>query len=154
MGEVPVESLLAAIQDGKPWLKQFTGKAEYDRAFAAYRERFAPLYREAVIAAGEEDLPALADVLLDSLAEGWREHKPWDRSLAQLSDKQMLVCYLGPLLLEDPACAPLEELLRQGWAARWPKEAYQKPSRETLRKGFRPTFMGIPLPFQSREDEE
>lgn len=153
MSEVRVEALLAAVQDGRPWLDRFTGK-EYDRAFQEYRDRFAPLYREAALSAGEEGLPGLAEVLLDGLAEGWAEQRPWNRSLARINDKQMLVCYLGPVLLEDPLCAPLEELLRKGWAARWPKEAYEKTSREKIRKGFRPTFLGIALPFGSKEDED
>ena len=36
MSEVNVEALLAAIQDGKPWLARFTGK-EYDKAYQEYR---------------------------------------------------------------------------------------------------------------------
>ena len=153
LSEVCVEALLAAIQDGKPWLERFTGK-EYDRAFREYRDRFAPVYREAVLAAGEEGLPALAEVLLDGLAEGWAARRPWDRSLARMEDKQLIVCYLAPMLLEDPVCVPLEERLRGGWAARWPKDAYREPSLEKLRKGFRPTFLGIPLPFGDKERDD
>lgn len=153
MSCVNVERLLAAIQDGKPWLDRFTGK-EYNQAFGEYRERFAPLYREAVLSAGEEELAALAEVLLDGLAEGWAEQRPWNRSLARMNDKQVLVCYLSPMLMEDPACAVLAEKLREGWAERWPKEAYQTASREKIRKGFRPSLWGFPLPFGSREDED
>ena len=36
MSEVKVEALLAAIQDGRPWLARFTGK-EYDKAYQEYR---------------------------------------------------------------------------------------------------------------------
>ena len=153
LSEVCVEALLAAIQDGKPWLERFTGK-EYDRAFREYRDRFAPVYREAVLAAGEEGLPALAEVLLDGLAEGWKRQKPWNRSLTMLNDKQMIVCFLSPVLMEDPVCAPLEEKLREGWAARWPKEAYRSAPAEKIRRGFRPTFLGIALPFGGGDDEE
>ena len=32
MREVNIETLLSAIQDGKPWMARFTGK-EYDRAY-------------------------------------------------------------------------------------------------------------------------
>nr|WP_325183868.1 hypothetical protein [uncultured Oscillibacter sp.] len=153
MREVNAEALLSAIQDGKPWLKRFTGKA-YDQAFQEYRARYAPLFREAALADGAEGIEALTEVLLDGLAEGWRRQKPWNRSLVQMEDKQMIVCFLGPMLMEDPVCAPLEEKLREGWAARWPKEAYQSAPREKIRKGFRPTFMGITLPFGGQEDEE
>ncbi len=152
MSDINVEALLAAIQDGKPWLERFTGK-KYDGAYQDYRERFAPLYREAVLSGGEEGLAALAEVLLDGLAEGWAEQRPWNRSLARMNDKQMLVCYLSPMLLEDPLCAPLAEKLCRDWAARWPGEAYQIAPLEKLRKGFRPTFLGITLPF-SREEED
>ena len=153
MSEVNAETLLAAIQDGKPWLARFTGK-EYDRAYQDYRAKYAPLFREAVLDGGEEGIAALAEVLLDGLAEGWARQKPWNRSLAMLSDKQMIVCFLGPMLMEDPVCAPLEEKLREDWAARWPKEAYRAAAQEKIRKGFRPTFLGITLPFGGGEDEE
>ena len=153
MSEVKVETLLSAIQDGKPWLARFTGK-EYDRAYQEYRAKYAPLFREAALADGEEGVGALAEVLLDGLAEGWRRQKPWNRSMAMLSDKQMIVCFLAPVLMEDPACAALEEKLREGWAARWPKEAYKAVSLEKIRKGFRPTFLGIALPFGGCDDDE
>lgn len=146
-------ALLAAIQDGKSWLDRFNRK-DYDRAFQEYRERFGPLYREAALSAGEEGLAALAAAVLDGLAAGWAGQRPWNRSLAQLNDKQVIVCYLSPMLLEDPACAALEEALREGWAARWPKDAYRAAPLAKLRKGFRPSFLGIPLPFGNREDDE
>lgn len=153
MREVSAETLLAAIQDGKPWLARFTGK-EFDKAYQEYRERYAALFREAALADGEEGIEALTEVLLDGLAEGWKRQKPWNRSLAMLNDKQMIVCFLGPMLMEDPVCTPLEEKLREGWAARWPKEAYQAASLKKIRKGFRPTFLGIALPFGGNDDEE
>ncbi|MEY8389367.1 hypothetical protein AALC17_19225 [Oscillospiraceae bacterium 38-13] len=150
MSEINVETLLAAIQDGKPWMARFTGK-EYDKAYQEYRERYSPLFREA--ASGGE-LGAVTEVLLDGLAEGWARQKPWNRSLAIMNDKQMIVCFLSPMLLEDPVCVPLEEKLREGWAARWPKEAYQPAPLKKIRKGFRPTFLGISLPFGNREEDE
>ena len=150
MSEVKVETLLSAIQDGKPWLARFTGK-EYDRAYQEYRAKYAPLFREAALADGEE--AALADVLLDGLAEGWRRQRPWNRSLAKVEDRQMLVCFLSPMLLEDPVCAPLAERLQAGWAARWPKDAYQVAPAERLQKGFRASIFGIPLP-NWREEED
>ena len=153
MSEVKAEILLSAIQDGKPWLDRFNGK-EYDKAYQEYRAKYGPLFREAALADGEEGVEALTEVLLDGLAEGWARQKPWNRSLAQMEDKQMIVCFLGPVLMEDPACAPLEEQLREGWAARWPKEAYRAASLEKIRKGFRPTFLGIPLPFGGSDGDE
>lgn len=151
MREVNAETLLAAIQDGKPWIDRFNGK-EYDRAYREYREKYGPLFREAALFDGEEGVEALAEVLLDGLAEGWKRQKPWNRSLARVNDRQIIVCYLSPMLLEDPVCTPLAEALREGWAARWPKEAYRIASAEKLRKGFHATFLGFPLPKRG-EDE-
>ena len=153
MNGVNTAVLLAAIQDGKPWLDRFTGK-EYDKAYQDYRAQYASLYREAALSAGEEGLAALVEALLDGLEAGWAKQRPWNRSLVRLNDKQMIVCYLSPALLEDPACAPLAERLREGWAARWPKEAYRLAPLAKLRKGFRPSFLGIPLPVREPEEDE
>lgn len=154
MSDKDTAALLAAIQNGKPWLDRFTGR-EYDKAYQDYRERYAPLYRAAALSAGEEGLGAVAESLLDGLAEGWARQKPWRRSLARSNDKQLIVCYLSPMLLEDPVCAPLAEGLRKGWSARWPKEAYQTAPYSRIRKGFRPTFLGFPLPggWDGEDDE-
>lgn len=153
MSEVNTAALLAAIQDREIWMDRFTGK-KYKEAFQEYRERYAPLYREAVLSAREEGLPALAGALLDGLAAGWVRQRPWNRAMVRMNDKQMIVCYLSPVLLEDPLCAPLAETLRQEWAARWPKEAYQLAPYEKIRKGFRPTFLGISLPIRESEEDE
>lgn len=153
MSEPRIEALAAAIQDGKPWLQRFTAK-QYAGALEDYRSRFGPLYREAALAAGEENLPALADTLLDALAEGWARQRPWNRSVARINDKQILVCFLSPILLEDPACAPLAEGLQRRWAARWPKDAYQTVTAAKLQKGFRATFLGIPLPSRDGGEDE
>ena len=64
MREVSAETLLTAIQDGKPWFARFTGK-EFERAYQDYREKYAPLFREAVLSGGEEGVEALAEVLLE-----------------------------------------------------------------------------------------
>ena len=151
MSEVNTAPLLPAIQDGKVWISRFTGK-EYDKAFQEYCARFAPLYREALLSAGEA--AALAEPLLDGIAGGWARQKFWNRSVALMNDKQMIVCYLSPMLLEDPFCAPLAEALQTGWAARWPKEAYSVAPLAKLRRGFRPTFLGITLPFKNDGGDE
>ena len=153
MSEVKVEALLAAIQDGRPWLARFTGK-EYDKAYQEYRARYAPLFREAALADGEEGVEALAEVLLDSLAEGWKRQKPWNRAMTMLNDKQRIVCYLGPVLMEDPVSAPLGAKLREGWAARWPKDGYQTATKKELQRGFRNSILGIPLGDWGRKTDE
>lgn len=153
MSEGKIETLLSAIQDGQPWMARFTRK-EYKKAYQDYRAEYAPLFRKAALSAGEEGLTALADTLLDGLAAGWARQRPWNRSVAKVSDKQMLVCYLSPMLMEDPPCAPLAEALRAGWAARWPKEAYRIAPAEKLQRGFRNSFLGFTMPSREEEEDE
>ena len=148
-----ITALLAAIQNGRPWLDRFT-RLDYEAALQEYRARFAPVCREAVLSAGEDGIQALAESILDALAEAWAKQRPWNRSLVQMEDKQMIVCYLSIILLEDPACAPLEAALREGWAARWPKEAYKSASLEKIKRGFKPTFMGFTISFGDKEDDD
>ena len=126
MNEGNVEPLLAAIQDGKPWMNRFTGKG-YGRAFEEYCARFGPLCREVALREGEEGLSALAEVLLDGLETGWRRRR---------------------------LCAPLAEKLREGWAARWPKDAYQTATKKELQRGFRNSILGIPLGDWGRKTDE
>ena len=70
-------------------------------------------------------------------------------------EKQMAVDYLSPMLLEqpDPKCGTLCELLRDGWAARWPKDAYGTAAYQELKQGFRDTIMGIELGRRRRDAE-
>ena len=153
MSEGNTGPLLAAVQNGKAWIDRFTRK-DYTRALEEYRERFGPAYREAALAAGENGVPALAEALLDGLAKGWAEQRPWNRSMVRMIDKQMIVFYLSPVLLEDPVCAPLAEALQKVWASRWPKEAYRIAGAEKIQKGFRPTIFGIPLPVGGSDGDE
>ena len=140
MSENYLNGLLPAVQGGKLWLHRFT-KRDYPQAFREYLAQFADLYRDAAASMGED---ALAEALLDALAGGWKRQRFWNRTVAQLDDKQMLVTFLSPMLLE----IGLEELcrrLRDGWAARWPKEAYQVGTHEELQSGFRNAIFGISL---------
>lgn len=147
---IQTESLLPAVQEGKLWSPRFT-KREYAKAFQEYRARFAPLFEEAFRSAGEEGLPALAEALLDGLAEGWKRQRFWNRAVAQIDDKQMLVSYLSPMLMEMGA-ERFCHLLRDGWAARWPKEAYLVGTFEELNGGFRNAIFGISLDGFGRRD--
>ena len=65
----------------------------------------------------------------------------------RVEEKQMIVDFLSPMLLEEPEplCGRLAGMLRQGWADRWPKDAYQITTFEVLQKGFRNTILGIDL---------
>lgn len=147
--------LLAAIQTGRDWMDRFTRK-EYTRAFREYTQCFGPAYMEAVRTAGEEGLAALAESLLDGLEAGWKRQHFWNRAAVRTTEKQMMVTYLSPMLLglEEPGCQRLAELLRDGWAARWPKDAYGITDYKTIRNGFRNVFLGVDLGSLNRAAED
>ena len=120
-----LKMLCGAFQETKPWIDNFR-KRTYEKAFQAYTERFGPAYLEAVREAGEDGLKNLAGRILDELEAGWKRRRPWDRGAVRVMEKQMAVDYLSPMLLElpEPMCQTLCGLLREEWAARWPKDAY------------------------------
>lgn len=134
--------LLEAIQDGRFWIKRFTRK-EYSKAFEAYMNQFGPRYQEAL--RNPDVLPDVAEEMLDGIAEGWKRQRPWNRTVAAMDDKQMMITYLSPMLLKLEGGERLAELLRDGWAARWPKDAYENGSYEELLGGFRNTIMGLEI---------
>ena len=149
------DELLSAVQTGREWMERFTRK-EYTRAFREYTKGFGPPYMEAVRAAGEEGLKALAESLLDGLEAGWKRQRFWNRSAVRTTEKQMMVTYLSPMLLglEEPGCQRLAELLRDGWAARWPKDAYGITDYKTIRNGFRNVILGVDIGSQNRAVED
>lgn len=154
-----VDVLLSAVLKGKIWIERFT-RTGYEAAFRDYKVQFGPVYMEEVQNAGEEGLPALAAALLDGMEAAWARERPWNRTVVRLSTKQMLVQYLSPLLLsleeQMPGCQALAEYLRDAWAVRWPKEAYQLALWKDLQRGFRRTILGIPVPdgFGGTESRE
>ena len=141
-----IDALCAAVWEAERWMKQFNRK-EYPGAFRRYGEKFAPLYVEAVQEAEDlEGLQALADDMLDALERRWKRR--WlGRGALMVDERQMIVSFLSPMLLEqpDPLCGRLAGMLRQGWADRWPKDAYQMTTAEVLQKGFRNSILGIDL---------
>ena len=143
-----IDELCAAVQAAKEWLPRFR-KNEYAKAMREYRECFGPAYVRAVKET-EGDLAKLEDLancILDELEAGWKRRRFWDRSAVRVEEKQMIVDFLSPMLLEEPEplCGRLAGMLRQGWADRWPKDAYQITTFEVLQKGFRNTILGIDL---------
>ena len=141
--------LCAAVWEAPDWLPRFR-RQEYPQAFQEYQKRFAPLYAQAVEET-EGDLTALeglANDILDELEAGWKRRRFWNRTAVRVEGKQVIVSYLSPMLLElpDPLCGRLAGMLRQGWADRWPKDAYQITTFEVLQKGFRNSILGIELP--------
>ncbi len=140
-----MEALLDAVREGKAWLDRFTGR-RYPEAFQEYTRRFGPLYEEAVRDAGEEGLSDLAETLLDGLEEGWKRRRIWDRAAVRATEKQMVVDYLSPMLLQSKETEGFSARLRDAWCARWPKDAYRTATYDEIRGGFRTTILGIPLP--------
>ena len=141
--------LCAAVWEAPDWLARFR-RREYPQAFQEYQERFGSLYAQAVEET-EGDLTALeglANDILDELEAGWKRRRFWNRTAVRVEEKQVIVSYLSPMLLElpDPLCGRLAGMLRQGWADRWPKDAYQITTFEVLQKGFRNSILGIELP--------
>lgn len=151
------DALCAAIWEATDWLPRFT-RRDYEEAFQAYAARFGPLYTAAVRENGGEDAPAaLAEALLDALETAWRRQRPWNRSTVRFNEKQVIVNFLTPMLMEqeEPLCAALAKALRRAWKARWPKEAYRVTTYAVLKSGFRNTIMGFELPdWRSGAHEE
>ena len=141
--------LLAAVQNGKPWLDRFTRPA-YPKAFAEYAARFGPLYRAAIQEAGERP-EELAAELVDALARERTGERFWNRSVRAMDEKRMAVCYLSPMLMEQGDGA-FAEALREAWSARWPRDAYQTASYDKLRGSFRTTILGFDLGIRDEDD--
>lgn len=146
--------LCRAVQETRPWIDNFR-KRTYEKAFRDYTERFGASYLEAVGEAGENGLDGLAGQILDGIEAGWKRQRPWNRGAVRVMEKQMAVDYLSPMLLDlpEPMCRTLCGLLRDGWAARWPKDAYGAATYRELKRGFRDTIMGIELGRRRRDEE-
>ena len=141
-----VDALCAAVWEADDWLKRFN-RADYEEAFRRHQERFGPLYPQAVREAEDvEGLEKLAAAMLDALERRWRK-RLLGRGARMADERQAVVCYLSPMLLEepDPLCARFAGVLRQSWADRWPKQEYYITTYEVLRTGFRTSILGIDL---------
>ena len=143
-----IHDLCAAVWEAKDWLPRFR-RNEYAKALREYQECFGPLYACAV-AETEGDLTALealANDILDALEAAWKRRGFWNRGAVRVEEKQAIVNFLSPMLLDqpDPLCGRLAGMLRQGWAERWPKDSYQITTAEVLQKGFRNSILGIDL---------
>ena len=151
-----LEQLAPAVRE-TDYLKRFD-RHQYDKAFREYGERFGPLYAEAIRAAGEAGLADLAASLMDELEAGWRRQRIWNRTKVQTSEKQMVVVFLSPMLLEleeQPAATELAKALRDVWGARRPKDSYRIASRKKLASGFRNAILGIDVSgFLRRKEQE
>lgn len=151
------EALCAAIREAKPWMDRFTRRG-YPDAFRDYREQFGPLYAQAVREADGDEarLLELARAIVDELAAGWKRTRFWNRGAVRVSEKQMMVNYFSPMLLDlpDPMCGRLAGMVRQEWADRWPSDAYHITTYEVIRSGFRFAIMGIDLERKHLDPEK
>ena len=142
------EALCAAIWGARDWLDHFT-RREYPEHFKLYMERYGEIYAQAVRDADvdEEKLKALANAILDGLEAGWKRQWFWNRSAVRIDEKQVVVNYLSPMLMElpDPKCGRLAGMLRPCWVERWPKDAYQMTTYAVLKNGFKNSILGIDL---------
>ena len=150
------KEMLLAVQDSGRWLELFERRT-YRKAFQRYQERYAPEYEQMLrICTDEAMLQSAADWLLTELEKGWKRQRFWNRTAARLDQKQMIIVYLSPMLLamENPAGARFAQVLRDGWAQRWPKDSYQMEPFEKLMKGFHNAILGIELSAFNREEED
>lgn len=152
-----VEALCAAVWEAEQWISRFT-RRDYPDAFREYMERFGSLYAQAVrdTDGDEEKLRALSIALVDALEAGWKRQRFWNRKAAKINEKQVLVDYLSPMLLElpDPMCGRLAGMLRQEWADRWSADTYHITTYEVIRSGFRFAIMGIDLERKHLDSEK
>ena len=142
-----LEELCAAVQEARYYNERFT-RREYTSAFRTYTERFGPLYMEAVRETAEDPdgRRVLAEQLLDLLEAGWKRQRPWNRTMVQAREKQ---------ILEEPLCQELAERLRDGWNTRRPKDIYNITTYARLQEGFRNVILGIDITgWQKRREEE
>ena len=134
--------ITAAIQEGRPYLDRFM-RREYEKAFRAYEKAYWGPCLQALDAA-REDLPALAEQVLDELQEGRRRTRFWNRGAQSFDEKHTVIKYLAPMLLEHGEEA-FAQLLKDAWCHRWPKDPYEQTSFGELRKGFVNVILGIQL---------
>lgn len=139
--------LIHAIHNGEKWIKRFT-RHEYKKAFSDYCQCFGPIYWEAIQAAQDDSaLQSLVDRILDEKVRLSRKQRLWNRPVANLQEKQMVVLYLSPMLLSmnDSACICFAKMLQSAWKKRWPKQAYEIGDFTTISKSFNDTIYGTDL---------
>ena len=134
--------LAAAIQNGKLWLDRFT-RREYAKAFRAYMEQ----YGKSCLALiqNTDDPVALAEQTLDELEAGRKKLRFWNRGATVFNEKQTVITYFAPMLLEL-GCEDFAELFRTAWIRRWPNDPYESGSFEQLNKSFVNVILGITMP--------
>lgn len=135
-------AICAAIREGRPYLDRFT-RREYAKAFRAYEKAYWERCREE-LDENREKLPELASRVLDELEEGRRRTRFWNRGAQIFDEKQSVIKYLAPMLLEHGEDL-FAECLRDAWCSRWPRDTYEHTTFEALREAFVNVILGIQL---------
>ena len=84
------------------------------------------------------------------LPQPWDGEEPEQNTIWYPAGSQLQIT--GLLELPEPGCRRLAEVLRDRWAARWPKDSYHIVEAAELQKGFRYTIMGIEVSLPKRKD--
>ena len=132
----------AAIQNGQLWLDHFT-RREYAKAFRAYLAQYKEACLEQIQNA--EDPAVLAEEILNELEAGRKKLRFWNRGETVFNEKQTVIKYFAPMLLEL-GCEDFAEMFRDSWNRRWPKDPYEHTTFEQLNKSFANVILGIALP--------
>lgn len=153
-----LEELCAAVQEARYYTNERFTRREYTSAFGPTRSdsdhctwRPSGRRRRTLTAAGY-----WRSSLLDLLEAGWKRQRPWNRTMVQAREKQMLVTYLSPMLLglEEPLCQELAERLRDGWSTTG-QDIYNITTYARLQEGFRNVILGIDITgWQKRREGE
>lgn len=134
--------IVSAIRNGRCWLDRFT-RMDYRKAFRDYTD----LHWESChsqLEANREDLTALAEQVVRELEEGQRKARFWDRAALRFDEKQLLITYFCPMLL-DRGEEAFAVALQEAWSRRWPKDSFGIASYDDLYKSFVNVIMGITL---------
>ena len=148
---IPYDRTAAGGADGQRQIAGGFTRLGYESTFREYCDRFTPDYLAAVREAGESELPALADSLLDALEAQWKQARFWNRTTVRGETKQVVVGYLTPMLMADQELRPFAGVLRDRWNLRWPKDVYHAAGYERICKGFKLRILGFEVPEKKKE---
>lgn len=142
---------MEAFSNAGYWMKGFKRQT-----YEQYLEAFCQQNTDSFCHALQEHEPAaLAKAILDELENRWDQMRFWNRSGAKTEVKLLLITYVSPMLLlsDAPSCSALAEQLCRGWNERWPKDTYQLPDVEKLKRSFKNAIFGITLDKTSKRSK-
>ena len=135
-------AIYTAIREGRPYLDRFT-RREYTKAFREYEKTYwEGCHKE--LEENRENLQQLAIRVINELEEDRRRTRFWNRGAKAFDEKQTVIKYLAPMLLEHGEDI-FADCLRDAWCRRWPKDTYEYATFETLKDAFLNVILGIQL---------